>query len=130
LSVTILIPFADVYATAIKTEYTGDAFLPGECFWDPLSILEGATMETKRTFQARELFLGRMAMVAFLSYVLQEAITHSPLITLPWNTILFEPVYEIPSIQLWLDTNFGGIETPSIEDFSSIDDTDVEDNLI
>ena len=118
----------DVFATSIKAEYTGDAFLPGECFWDPLSILEGATLETKRTFQARELFFGRITMIAVLSYVLQESLTHNPLITLPWNVALFEPAYEIPTIQSWLDANFGGIEKPTVVDggFSITDEIDLE----
>jgi len=117
----------DVYAQAIKAEYTGNAFLPGECFWDPLSILEGATDETKRTFQTRELFFGRVAMVAVLSYILQETLTHTPLISLPWNIALFEPVYEIPTIQSWLDSNFGGIEVPSHNDgFNIIENMELE----
>jgi len=117
-----------VYAQSIKAEYTGNAFLPGECFWDPLSILEGATDETKRIFQARELFFGRIAMIAVLSYILQEAATHSPLITLPWNIALFEPAYEIPTIQSWLDSNFAGFEVPSGDDFSITEGIDIEDD--
>ncbi len=50
-------------------------------------------------------------MVAVLSYILQEGITHQPLITLPWNQVLFEPAFEIPAVQAWLDAQFSGAIT-------------------
>lgn len=106
--VMLLLGYLDIYATTIKELDTGDAFLPGECFWDPLSILDGATDETKRNMQARELNNGRMAMIAVLSYILQEVICHQPLISLPWNQFLFEPAFEIPAVQAWLDEQFAG----------------------
>eukprot|EP01083_Nonionella_stella_P230546 814801_1 len=61
--------------------------------------------------QARELNNGRFAMIAVLSYILQESIMHQPLITLPWNQILFEPAFEIPAVQAWLDGQFAGAIT-------------------
>ncbi len=83
----------------------------GECFWDPLRILDGTSESVKRNMQARELNNGRFAMVAVLSYILQEGITHQPLITLPWNQVLFEPAFEIPAVQAWLDAQFSGAIT-------------------
>lgn len=106
--VMLLLGYLDIYAASIKDTDVGDAFLPGECFWDPLSILEGAPDSMKRNMQARELNNGRMAMIAVLSYILQEGISHEPLITLPWNQILFEPAFEIPEVQAWLDGQFAG----------------------
>jgi hypothetical protein len=106
--IMLLLGYLDIYATTIKELDAGDAFLPGECFWDPLSILDGATDEMKRNMQARELNNGRMAMIAVLSYILQEAICHQPLISLPWNQFLFEPAFEIPAVQAWLDEQFAG----------------------
>jgi hypothetical protein len=106
--IMLLLGYLDIYATTIKDLDAGDAFLPGECFWDPLSILDGAREEMKRKMQARELNNGRMAMIAVLSYILQEAIFHQPLISLPWNQFLFEPAFEIPAVQAWLDVQFAG----------------------
>lgn len=106
--IMLLLGYLDIYASAIKDLDTGDAFLPGECFWDPLSILEGAPDDMKRKMQARELNNGRMAMIAVSSYILQEAIFHQPLISLPWNQFLFEPAFEIPAVQAWLDGQFAG----------------------
>ncbi len=104
----LLLGYLDIYAASIKDQDTGEAFLPGECFWDPLSILEGAPDGMKRNMQARELNNGRFAMIAVLSYILQEGITHQPLILLPWNQVLFEPAFEIPAVQAWLDGQFSG----------------------
>jgi len=114
----LLLGYLDIYAASIKDIDTGDAFLPGECFWDPLSILEGAPDSMKRNMQLRELNNGRFAMIAVLSYILQEGITHQPLITLPWNYFLFEPAFEIPAVQAWLDGQFSGatVVTPLIPD--------------
>lgn len=106
--VMLLLGYLDIYAASIKENDAGDAFLPGECFWDPLSILEGAPDWMKRNMQQRELNNGRMAMLAVLSYIIQEGFFHHPLIDLPWNQVLFEPAYEIPSVQAWLDSKFGG----------------------
>eukprot|EP00553_Chaetoceros_curvisetus_P000073 CAMPEP_0204624048 /NCGR_PEP_ID=MMETSP0717-20131115/9807_1 /ASSEMBLY_ACC=CAM_ASM_000666 /TAXON_ID=230516 /ORGANISM="Chaetoceros curvisetus" /LENGTH=190 /DNA_ID=CAMNT_0051639319 /DNA_START=171 /DNA_END=743 /DNA_ORIENTATION=+ len=109
--VMLLLGYLDIYAASIKENDAGDAFLPGECFWDPLRILDGTSESVKRNMQARELNNGRFAMVAVLSYILQEGITHQPLITLPWNQVLFEPAFEIPAVQAWLDAQFSGAIT-------------------
>jgi len=110
-AIMLLLGYLDIYAASIKENDAGDAFLPGECFWDPLSILDGTSETVKRNMQARELNNGRFAMIAVLSYILQESIMHQPLITLPWNQILFEPAFEIPAVQAWLDGQFAGAIT-------------------
>lgn len=104
----LLLGYLDIYAASIKDSESGDAFLPGECFWDPLSMLEGAPDSMKRRMQERELNNGRIAMVAVFAYILQEAITHEPVINLAWNQVLFEPAFEIPEVQEWLDRQFAG----------------------
>ena len=113
--VMLLLGYLDIYAASIKDMDTGDAFLPGECFWDPLSILDGAPDDMKRNMQERELNNGRMAMIAVLSFILQEGITHQPLISLPWNQVLFEPAFEIPAVQAWLDSQFAGA-SPNVDE--------------
>jgi len=106
----LLLGYLDIYAQVIKQEDAGDAFLPGECFWDPLSILAGAPDSMKWNMQERELRNGRLAMLAVLFYFLEEAIFHQPLITLPLNKWLFQPFFTVPEIQHWFDLQF---QTPS-----------------
>jgi len=128
----MLLGYLDIYANAIKDEDAGDAFLPGECFWDPLSMLVGASDDAKREMQRRELNNGRWAMVAVFFYVVQEAVTHQPLIGLPWNQVLFEPAFEIPAVQAWLDERFAGytlevVDSKEMEVLRSVDYSTVVD---
>jgi light-harvesting complex I chlorophyll a/b binding protein 1 len=103
----MLLGYLDIYAKAIQDrDDIGDAFLPGDCFWDPLNMLEGAPASMKRNMQERELFNGRVAMLAFAAYVFEEATTRIPLIEIEGNELLFLPAYQIPYIQEWLDTQF------------------------
>jgi hypothetical protein len=99
--------YLDIYAVAIKDrDEIGEAFLPGDCFWDPLSILEGAPASMKRNMQERELFNGRVAMLAIAAFLFEEGTTHLPLISIEGNELLLEPAYEVPFIQEWLDLKF------------------------
>jgi len=102
--------YLDVYSSEIKEKESGDAFLPGECFWDPIKILQGASDSTKRNMQEREILNGRAAMIAVAAYIFEETMTHKPIIQLPTNALLFEPAYQIPFIQEWLDMQFGQFE--------------------
>ena len=102
--------YLDIYSSEIKENESGDAFLPGECFWDPLCILEGAPDTMKRNMQEREILNGRAAMIAVAAYAFEEAMTHVPIVGLPTNALLFEPAYQVPFIQQWLDMQFGEID--------------------
>ena len=102
----LLLGYLDIYSVAIKEMDAGEAFLPGECFWDPLCLLEGAPEDMKTNMQKRELNNGRIAMVTVAVYALEEAITHKPLISLPYNEYLFEPAFFIPSVRQFLDQTF------------------------
>ena len=105
--IMMLLGYLDIYAKAIKDrDEIGDAFLPGDCFWDPLRILEGAPARMKRNMQERELFNGRVAMLAIAAYLFEEATTHLPLIAIEGNDLLLEPAYQVPFIQEWLDAQF------------------------
>ncbi|KAL9183558.1 hypothetical protein ACHAXT_004414 [Thalassiosira profunda] len=95
--------YLDIYSSEIKENESGDAFLPGECFWDPLCILEGAPESMKRNMQEREILNGRAAMIAVAAFIFEEAMTHRPIVELPTNALLFEPAYQVPFIQPWLD---------------------------
>jgi len=105
--IMMLLGYLDIYAKAIQEkDDIGDAFLPGDCFWDPLFILEGAPASMKRNMQERELFNGRVAMLAFAAYTFEEATTHLPLISVKGNELLFLPAYQVPYIQEYLDQQF------------------------
>ena len=95
--------YLDIYSSEIKERESGDAFLPGECFWDPLCIMEGAPDSMKRNMQEREILNGRAAMIAVAAYIFEEGMTHRPIVELPTNALLFEPAYQVPFIQQWLD---------------------------
>lgn len=101
--------YLDIYSSEIKENESGDAFLPGECFWDPLCMIEGASDQMKRNMQEREILNGRAAMIAVAAFTFEEAMTHRPVITIGRNDLLFEPVYQIPFIQAYLDQQFGSV---------------------
>lgn len=101
--------YLDIYSSEIKENESGDAFLPGECFWDPLCVMEGAPDSMKRNMQEREILNGRAAMIAVAAYIFEEAMTRRPIVSLPTNALLFEPAYQVPFIQQWLDIEFGQI---------------------
>ncbi|KAL3802932.1 hypothetical protein ACHAWO_003564 [Cyclotella atomus] len=101
--------YLDIYSSEIKENESGDAFLPGECFWDPLCMLEGAPDQMKRNMQEREILNGRAAMIAVAAFGFEEAMTHRPVISIGRNDLLFEPVYQVPFIQAWLDQQFGSV---------------------
>jgi hypothetical protein len=106
-AVMLLLGYLDIYSAAIKDmDQIGEAFLPGDCFWDPLSVLEGAPARMKRNMQERELFNGRMAMLAFAMFVWEETATRKPLISIPANELLFKPLYQVSFIQEYLDAQF------------------------
>ena len=121
--ILLLLGYLDIYAKVIKEVDTGEAFLPGECFWDPLKILDGAPDSMKRKMQERELNNGRFAMIAIAMYVLEEAIFHKSLISISFNQILFEPAFEIPAVQEWLDRQFQGPSTiyPNVRSVDFVD---------
>jgi light-harvesting complex I chlorophyll a/b binding protein 1 len=106
-AIMLLLGYLDIYSQAIKDmDKIGEAFLPGDCFWDPLKILQGATDLARRNMQERELFNGRVAMLAVALFTWEEAITHLPVISVGANDLLFLPAYQVPFIQEWLDERF------------------------
>lgn len=101
--------YLDIYSQAVKDMDAGEAFVPGDCFWDPLSILVGAPHDAAFEARKKEVTNGRAAMVAVFAFSLQEGITHIPIVDLPWNTPLFVPAFEIPAVREVLDCAGGGI---------------------
>ncbi|CAJ1960382.1 unnamed protein product [Cylindrotheca closterium] len=99
--------YLDIFAKEMQEkDNIGDAYLPGDCLWDPLKFLEGAPPRMKRNMQERELFNGRVAMLAVAAYFFEEVTSGVPIVSMDANQLLFIPAYEIPSIQEWLDLQF------------------------
>ena len=126
-AIMLLLGYLDIYSQAIKDmDQIGDAFLPGDCFWDPLQVLQGAPDKMRRNMQERELFNGRAAMIAIAAYILEESITHKALIDIGTNALLLQPAYEIPFIQEWLDEQFS-LSSPLTE--TGADPTTILDSI-
>lgn len=122
-AIMLLLGYLDVYSQSVKAvDKIGEAFLPGDCFWDPLSILEGAPATMKRNMQEREIFNGRMAMLAVAAFFWEELMTHKPLISIESNALLFEPAYQVPFIQQWLDSQFSPVFTITPEEVANVAD--------
>jgi hypothetical protein len=107
----LLLGYLDIFSQSIKDmDQLGEAFLPGDCFWDPLRMLPlAAPPSMKRSMQERELLNGRAAMLAVLAYTWEEVGTGKAIIDIPANALLFHPVYQIPQVQEWLDATFGAV---------------------
>jgi hypothetical protein len=132
-AIMLLLGYLDIYSQSIKDyNKVGDAYLPGDCFWDPLRILQGAPDSMKRRMQERELFNGRASMLAFASFTWEELMSHKPLIEIEGNVILFEPLYQVPYIQSWLDAQFAGTVASSSQDMAEnmLDSTDMLLNML
>ena len=105
--IMMLLGYLDIYAKELQEDQNiGDAFLPGDCFFDPLKILQGAPSSMKRNMQERELFNGRVAMIAFAAFVFEELVSHRAIVDIQGNEILFVPLYQIQFVQEWLDSQF------------------------
>ena len=99
--------YLDIFAKELQErDNIGEAYLPGDCFWDPLKILDGAPASMKRNMQERELFNGRVAMLAVAAFFFEELLSGVPIVSMESNQLLFVPAYEIPSVQEWLDAQF------------------------
>jgi light-harvesting complex I chlorophyll a/b binding protein 1 len=106
-AILLLLGYLDIYSMAIKEmDDIGEAYLPGDCFWDPLRILAGTAPDTKRRMQERELFNGRAAMLAVAAFVWEELVTGLPVIEVEGNELLFQPLYQVPFVQSFLDAQF------------------------
>lgn len=98
-----LIAAVDAYSLRLK-DARGDEWLPGDFGFDPLNILGGSSLEKRREMQALEINHGRLAMMAVLVMVVEEAVTTRPVVQLtPW---LFEPIIFVPEVQKLLDFEF------------------------
>ena len=94
----------DSVSLSIKDKM-GDAFVPGDFGFDPLRILKNAPPEAVADMQEREINNGRLAMMAVLSFVIEEVASGKPIIEV--TPFLFKPVFEVPAVMNFLDSSFG-----------------------
>jgi light-harvesting complex I chlorophyll a/b binding protein 1 len=120
----LLLGYLDVYSQAIKDlDELGEAYEPGDCFWDPLQISQSglpSSAQIKRNMQEREILNGRMAMLAVAAFGWEEFRTGQAVVALPNNALLFTPLYQIPYVQEYLDQVFtvhdAGVAFPDVSD--------------
>jgi hypothetical protein len=53
-------------------------------------------------------------MVAVAAFIWEEGLSHIPLVEIPGNLLLFQPAYQIPFIQHWLDAQFTVVDADSL----------------
>lgn len=85
-------------------EDEGDAYVPGDFAFDPLCLLKGASPKSKIDMQEKEINNGRLAMVAMLVYVVEEALFKAPIVQI--TPQLFTPLIASPSFVQQLDSLF------------------------
>ena len=95
----------DLKAIDIKEAKGYENWVPGDYGYDPLNLLKGASPVAVKNMQAKEINNGRLAMVAVLAYVVQEATTGEPVVALSEG--LFTPIIYMPWFQHVMDTAFG-----------------------
>jgi len=83
----------------------GDAYVPGDYAFDPLRLLpQGASPEAKLDMQTKEINNGRLAMLAVLGYVAEEAVAKAPVTEV--TPQLFTPFFAAPGFLEHLDQYF------------------------
>jgi len=83
--------YLDIFAGEIKRTETGEAYLPGECFWDPMGLKSGMDVDEVALMQEREVMNGRAAMLAVGIFAVEE-LNHGIAVTdIPFNQLLFKP---------------------------------------
>ena len=92
---------ADIIASASGT---GGIGVTGDDF-DPLNIVGGMSPLAVKNMQAKEINQGRLAMVAVVAYVVQEAMTGEPVTSV--SEQFFTPIIYYPWVQHLLTDAFG-----------------------
>jgi len=88
-----LLGYLDIHSSEIKRTETGEAFLPGDCFWDPLKMMSGQSPPEVNLLMEKELMNGRSAMLAVSVYALEELCHGVGIVELPFNQVLFHPFF-------------------------------------
>merc|ERR1719271_2304635 len=86
-------------------EYPAIDWIPGYYGFDPLNIVGGMSPLAIKNMQAKEINNGRLAMVAVVAYVVQEAMTGEPVTSV--SEQFFTPIIYYPWVQHLLMDAFG-----------------------
>ena len=105
LATAAAIGYLDVQAEAKKAEYPASDWIPGYYGFDPLNIVGGMSPLAVKNMQAKEVNNGRLAMVAVVAYVVQEAMTGEPVTSV--SEQFFTPIIYYPWVQHLLTDAFG-----------------------
>merc|ERR1711939_800038 len=105
LATAAAIGYLDVQAEAKKAEYPASDWIPGYYGFDPLNIVGGMSPLAIKNMQAKEINNGRLAMVAVVAYVVQEAMTGEPVTSV--SEQFFTPIIYYPWVQHLLTDAFG-----------------------
>ena len=99
------IGYLDVKAEENKAQVAPEDWIPGYYGFDPLNIVGGMSPLAIKNMQAKEINNGRLAMVAVLAYVYQEATTGEPVVDV--SEQFFTPLIFYPWVQHLLTDAFG-----------------------
>jgi hypothetical protein len=101
----VAIGYLDVKAEETKAQVSAEDWIPGYYSFDPLNLVGGMSPLAIKNMQAKEINNGRLAMVAVLAYVVQEAQTGEPVISV--SEQFFTPLIFYPWVQKVLTDAFG-----------------------
>merc|ERR1719482_117130 len=97
LATAAAIGYLDVQAEAKKAQVAPEDWIPGYYGFDPLNIVRGMSPLAVKNMQAKEINNGRLAMVAVVAYVVQEAMTGEPVTSV--SEQFFTPIIYYPWVQ-------------------------------
>ena len=98
-------PFLYPQAENTKAQVAPEDWIPGYYGFDPLNIVGGMSPLAIKNMQAKEINNGRLAMVAVVAYVVQEAMTGEPVTSV--SEQFFTPIIYYPWVQHLLTDAFG-----------------------
>ena len=87
MTMIFLLGYLDIFASEIKRTETGEAYLPGECFWDPLGLKSGMDAGDVGLMQEREVMNGRAAMLAVGVFAFEEFNHGIAVVDIPFNQV-------------------------------------------
>jgi len=93
--------YLDIFASEIRRTEAGEAYLPGECFWDPLGFKTNLSDEVLSLWMEREVVNGRAAMLAVAVFALEEFDHKMGVVDIGFNQLVFRPWFLINWGQLW-----------------------------
>jgi len=88
-AVIALAGIVEIESNKAQTE-KGAAYVPGDCNFDPLGLYP-ATADKQKEMQTKEIKNGRLAMMALMGFVAQEALYRTPVVA--ETPAFFQPLF-------------------------------------